>query len=171
MSSFQGIGRIVPLFFDCCCIGTYKSNCKPASLCIPHGLHCPRPQITPIVIHSHQIIRMIHHIAIPLNIALSTVIRSNHHTLRTHLPEKVHPAFVPFIPFAVVTLKGMHHHQLYISISRLFFQPQISSPAHISTPRAPPTNYRRTPCSSYSLLNCSSMARFIFCTANSPRCI
>ena len=84
--------------------------------CVSDTLHRSGPQITLIVIHSHQMIGMIHHIAIPHDIAFSAVLRSDHHTLRTHLPEKVHPALAPLIPLGIVALEGQHHHQLYTKI-------------------------------------------------------
>ena len=77
---------------------------------ISYALHRAGPQLPIVVIHSHQAIRMIHHIAVSLDIALPAVLFSYYHTLGTHPPEEVHPALATLIPFGIVALERQHHY-------------------------------------------------------------
>ena len=45
--------------------------------CIPDTLHCPGSQIPRIVINCHQVVGLIHHVAISLDIALTAIFVSD----------------------------------------------------------------------------------------------
>ena len=109
---------------NCSSIWINKRYCDSFILGISHRLHSPSPQIQLIIVDSYQIIRVIHHVAVPLNIVLPAVLFSYHYTVGTHPQEEVHPALAPLIPFSIVKLKGQQHHKYYIYISRLINQPQ-----------------------------------------------
>ena len=101
---------------------------------ISDTLHCTGPQIPHIVINCHQVVGLIYHVAISLDIALTAIFVSNDLFFAAMLQDKLHPALAALIPLSIMADKRQGHNQFNIFVSRLFLQTKdLFSRPHINT--------------------------------------
>lgn len=78
---------------------------------ISDTLHCTGPQIPYIVINCHQVVGLIYHVAISLDIALTAIFVSNDLFFAAMLQDKLHPALAALIPLSIMADKRQGHNQ------------------------------------------------------------
>ena len=101
---------------------------------ISDTLHCPGSQSSHIVINCHQVVGLIYHVAISLDIALTAIFVSNDLFFAAMLQDKLHPALAALIPLSIMADKRQGHNQFNIFVSRLFLQTKdLFSRPHINT--------------------------------------
>lgn len=102
--------------------------------CVPDTLHRAGSQIPCIIINSHQVIGLIYHVAISLDIALTAIFVSDDLFSAAMLQDELHPALAALNPLGVMADKRQGYNQFNISVSRLLLQAKdlFSSP-HIHT--------------------------------------
>ena len=102
--------------------------------CISDTLHCPRTQIPRIVINCHQIVGLIYHVAISLDIVLTAILVSDDLFFAAMLQDKLHPALAALIPLGIMADKREGYNQFNIFVSGLLLQTKdLFSRPHINT--------------------------------------